>query len=225
MDNSFLNHLGSTLAGIESDGLYKRERLISGPQGGQIDVVCEGSTRKAVNLCSNNYLGLANHPSVVEAAAAALRQYGFGMASVRFICGTQTLHRELEQRIARLLRKDDAILFPACFDANGGVFEPLLGAEDAIVSDALNHASIIDGVRLSKARRFRFASGNMDELEDRLKEARRLNARFVLIVTVALHEIPGFATLSRFAALNSGVADGSVPNLQQFWDRRPHRLR
>ena len=130
-----------------------------------------GGAREMVNLCANNYLGLADHPEVIAAARAALDEFGFGMASVRFICGAQTLHRELERAIARHLGKDDAILFAACFDANGGVFEPLLDEQDAIISDSLNHASIIDGVRLCKAQRYRFANSDMDELEDRLKEA------------------------------------------------------
>src|SRR5690606_16349713 len=138
------------LSGIEADGLYKRERLIDGPQGGRIKVRSGETVREMVNLCANNYLGLADNPEIIAAAQRALDAYGFGMASVRFICGSQSLHRELEQAVARLLNKDDAILFAACFDANGGLFEPLLGAEDAIISDTLNHASIIDGVRLSK---------------------------------------------------------------------------
>ena len=153
MSDAFLEHLRGTLAQIEADGLTKRERLIDGPQGGRIRVAGPNGTREMVNLCANNYLGLADHPEVTAAARAALDRYGFGMASVRFICGTQTLHRELELAIAKHLGKDDAILFAACFDANGGVFEPLLEEADAIISDSLNHASIIDGVRLSKAKR------------------------------------------------------------------------
>jgi glycine C-acetyltransferase len=188
----FLEHLKGVLAEIEADGLYKRERLISGPQGGRIDVVAGNGTRRVVNLCANNYLGLADHPDIVAAAAAALNEFGFGMASVRFICGAQTLHRELEKAIARYLGKDDAILFAACFDANGGVFEPLFGAEDAIISDALNHASIIDGVRLSKAKRYRFANADMNELEDRLKEANAEGARFKVIVTDGVFSMDGY---------------------------------
>jgi glycine C-acetyltransferase len=148
--------------------------------------------REVVNLCANNYLGLASHPDVVAAAKAGLDEFGFGMASVRFICGTQTLHRELEQTIARYLGKDDAVLFAACFDANGGVFEPLLEADDAIISDSLNHASIIDGVRLCKAKRYRFANGDMNELEDRLKEADRNGARFKLIATDGVFSMDGY---------------------------------
>ena len=197
MQNDFLSHIAATLDEIERDGLTKRERLIAGPQGGRIDV---GDTRRrCINLCANNYLGFANHPEVVEAARSGLDAFGFGMASVRFICGTQTLHRALEQAIARYLGKDDAILFAACFDANGGVFEPLLDAADAIVSDSLNHASIIDGVRLCKAKRYRFANGDMNELEDRLKEAAREGARFTLIATDSVFSMDG--TLAKFTAI------------------------
>lgn len=192
MSATFLDHLNEVLSEIDLAGLSKRERLIAGPQDGRIGVVSATRIRQAVNLCANNYLGLANHPEIIDAAKLALDQFGFGMASVRFICGTQTLHRELEQAIARYLGKDDAILFAACFDANGGVFEPLLDAEDAIVSDSLNHASIIDGVRLSKARRYRFSNGDMNELEDRLKEAAADGARFKLIVTDGVFSMDGY---------------------------------
>ena len=148
MQAGFLDHLTSTLADIDAQGLLKRERQIATPQAGRIRLK---DGREMINLCANNYLGLANHPQVIEAARDGLDRYGFGMASVRFICGTLDLHRELEQAVASYLGKDDAILFAACFDANGGLFETLLTDEDAIISDALNHASIIDGVRLSKA--------------------------------------------------------------------------
>ena len=148
--------------------------------------------REAVNLCANNYLGLADHPDVIAAARRAMDQFGFGMASVRFICGAQTLHRELEQAIAKHLGKDDAIVFAACFDANGGVFEPLLDEQDAIISDSLNHASIIDGVRLSKAKRYRFANSDMNELEDRLKEADAAGARFKLIASDGVFSMDGY---------------------------------
>ena len=158
MSTAFLDHVQETLRGIDADGLYKREREILSPQGGRIDVDFKGAERDGViNLCANNYLGLANHPRLVAAAKDALDTHGFGMASVRFICGTQDLHRQLEARLASFLGKDDAILFAACFDANGGLFEPLLGPEDAVISDALNHASIIDGIRLCKAKRYRYA--------------------------------------------------------------------
>lgn len=192
MSATFFDHLNEVLSEIGIAGLDKQERLIAGPQGGRIHVVSAAGTCQVVNLCANNYLGLANHPEIVAAAKTALDEFGFGMASVRFICGTQTLHRELELEIARYLGKDDAILFAACFDANGGVFEPLLGAEDAIISDALNHASIIDGVRLSKAKRYRFANGDINELEDRLKEAAADGARFKLIVTDGVFSMDGY---------------------------------
>ncbi len=191
MSEAFLSHTRSVLSEIEAAGLTKRERLIVGPQGGRIRVAGGAGTREMVNLCANNYLGLANHPEIVAAAKQALDEFGFGMASVRFICGAQTQHRELELAIARHLGKDDAILFAACFDANGGVFEPLLGAEDAIISDSLNHASIIDGVRLSKARRYRYATSDMNELEDRLKEADAAGARFKLIATDGVFSMDG----------------------------------
>ena len=152
MADAFLSHITDTLAQIEAEGLYKRERMITSPQGGEITV----GDRQVINLCANNYLGLADHPALIEAATNAMGPKGFGMASVRFICGTQDIHRELEQALAKFLNKDDSILFAACFDANGGLFEPLLGPEDAIISDSLNHASIIDGVRLCKAKRYRY---------------------------------------------------------------------
>lgn len=187
---------------IQAEGLYKRERVITGAQAGRIRVVSQSSERELVNLCANNYLGLADHSEVIAAAKRGLDEFGFGMASVRFICGTQTLHRELECTIARYLDKDDAILFAACFDANGGVFEPLLEADDAIISDSLNHASIIDGVRLCKARRYRFANGDINELEDRLKEADRDSARFKLIATDGVFSMDGYvAKLPAICAL------------------------
>jgi glycine C-acetyltransferase len=202
MSEAFLTHLRSILGEIDAAGLLKRERLIAGPQGGRIRIADGGSTRETINLCANNYLGLADHPEVVAAAKRGLDEFGFGMASVRFICGAQTLHRELEQAIAKHLGKDDAILFAACFDANGGVFEPLLGEEDAIISDALNHASIIDGVRLCKARRYRFANGDMDALEEQLRQADAAGARFKLIATDGVFSMDGFlANLTDICAL------------------------
>src|SRR5271163_3220679 len=192
MSDAFLRHIRATLDGIEAAGLTKRERLLTGPQGGRIRVASENGSREALNLCANNYLGLADHPEVIAAAKRAMDEFGFGMASVRFICGTQTLHRELELTIAKHLGKDDAILFAACFDANGGVFEPLLEEADAIISDSLNHASIIDGVRLSKAKRYRFANSDMDELETRLKEADAAGARFKLIATDGVFSMDGY---------------------------------
>ena len=192
MLGDFGDHLRQVLTGIEADGLYKRERQIDGPQGGRIRVRSGETTREMVNLCANNYLGLADDPEIIAAAHSALEDHGFGMASVRFICGTQTIHRELEQAVAKFLHKDDSILFAACFDANGGLFEPLLGAEDAIISDALNHASIIDGVRLSKARRYRYATSDMDDLEAQLKQANADGARFKLIVTDGVFSMDGY---------------------------------
>jgi len=202
MSDAFLRRVRATLDEIDAAGLFKRERLLAGPQGGHVSVAAAGGARDMLNLCANNYLGLADHPDVIEAARRAMETFGFGMASVRFICGTQTLHRELELAIARHLGKDDAIVFAACFDANGGVFEPLMGEEDAIVSDSLNHASIIDGVRLSKAKRYRFANSDMDELEDRLKEADADGARFKLIATDGVFSMDGFvAKLPEICAL------------------------
>lgn len=202
MQTGYLDHLRTVLADIEAQGLMKRERLITSPQGGQVTVAGASGPRQMVNLCANNYLGLADHPAIADAAAAALEQYGFGMASVRFICGTLDLHRELETAIARYLGKDDAILFAACFDANGALFETLLTEDDAIISDSLNHASIIDGVRLSKARRYRFQTSDMDDLESQLKQAVADNARFRLIVTDGVFSMDGYiAKLPEIRAL------------------------
>ena len=193
MTERFLAHVLDTLEGIQADGLYKRERLILSPQSGQIRVEQPGhGSAEAINLCANNYLGLADHPRLIAAAKAAMDDHGYGMASVRFICGTQDLHRELEQALARFLGKDDAILFAACFDANGGLFEPLLGPEDAIISDSLNHASIIDGVRLCKAQRYRYANSDMADLEAKLKEAREGGARFIMIATDGVFSMDGY---------------------------------
>ena len=192
MAASFLEHLTTTLEAIRSDGLYKTEREIVTPQSGHIAIADGGQKRSMLNLCANNYLGLANHSEIIAASKQALDSDGFGMASVRFICGAHTIHRTLESAIANYLGKDDAILFAACFDANGGVFEPLLEAEDAIISDSLNHASIIDGVRLSKAKRYRYANSDMNELEDRLKEAEKDGARFKLIVTDGVFSMDGY---------------------------------
>jgi glycine C-acetyltransferase len=192
MTASFLDHITATLGTIRTDGLYKIEREIVTPQSGHIAIADGGQRRPMLNLCANNYLGLADHPEIIAAAHQALDTDGFGMASVRFICGTQSVHRALERSIADYLGKDDAILFAACFDANGGVFEPLLEAEDAIISDSLNHASIIDGVRLSKAKRYRYANSDMDELETRLKEAEKDGARFKLIVTDGVFSMDGY---------------------------------
>ncbi|MEO0654882.1 MAG: glycine C-acetyltransferase [Pseudomonadota bacterium] len=184
----FLDHIDAQLSEIDSAGLYKRERPIAGPQGAHIDV----DGREMLNLCANNYLGLADHPTLQAAAKAAIDSHGYGMASVRFICGTQPLHRELETALAQFLGMGDAILFAACFDANGGVFEPLLGPEDAIVSDALNHASIIDGIRLCKAKRYRYANSDVADLERQLQTARSDGARFVMIATDGVFSMDGY---------------------------------
>jgi glycine C-acetyltransferase len=199
MQAGFLDHLNSTIADIEAAGLLKRERQIATPQSGRIKL---RDGREMVNLCANNYLGLADHPEIIAAARDGLDRYGFGMASVRFICGTLDLHRELELAVARYLGKDDAILFAACFDANGGLFETLLTDEDAIISDALNHASIIDGVRLSKAKRYRYATSDMNDLETQLKQAVTDGARFRLIATDGVFSMDGFvAKLPEICAL------------------------
>ena len=198
MTNAFLTHLQDELRGIEADGLMKRERLITSPQGAHIDV----GGREVLNLCANNYLGLADHPDLIRAAKQAMDDHGYGMASVRFICGTQDLHAQLEERLASFLGTDDAILFAACFDANAAVFEPLLGPEDAIISDSLNHASIIDGIRLCKAKRFRFANSDMDDLEAQLKAAREDGARHVMIATDGVFSMDGYlAKLPEIRAL------------------------
>ncbi len=179
-------HLQRELASIKDDGLYKNERIITSAQGAEIEV---STGEKVLNFCANNYLGLSNHPALVRAATEALGSHGYGMSSVRFICGTQDLHKELEQQIADFFGTEDTILYAACFDANGGLFEPLLTAEDAIVSDALNHASIIDGVRLCKAQRYRYANADMDDLEARLKAAQA--QRFRIIVTDGVFSMDG----------------------------------
>lgn len=198
MSESFLSHISETLAQIDAEGLTKHERLITSPQGGEIMV----GDRHVINLCANNYLGLADHPDLVKAAKGAMDDRGFGMASVRFICGTQDIHRELEQRLAGFLGKDDAILFAACFDANGGLFEPLLDAGDAIISDSLNHASIIDGVRLCKAKRYRYLNSDMNDLEEWLKAARADGARHIMIATDGVFSMDGtLAKLPEITAL------------------------
>jgi len=174
-DQSLIDALRPQLADLRSKGLYKKERQLQGPQGSAIRV----GGKEVINFCANNYLGLANHPAVVEAAHEGLRRYGYGLSSVRFICGTLDLHRQLEQAVAKFLGKDDAILYTSCFDANGGLFETLLGEDDAIISDELNHASIIDGVRLCKAKRWRYKHADMAGLEDCLKEAQGCKLRMI----------------------------------------------
>ena len=176
------------LDAIAAEGLFKKERIITGPQGSVVDL---NTGQHLINLCANNYLGLSSHPEVIQAAKDALDTHGFGMSSVRFICGTQDLHKTLEQKIADFYGTEDTILYAAAFDANGGVFEPLLGAEDAIISDALNHASIIDGIRLCKAQRYRYANGDLADLETQLKEARAQGAKNILIVTDGVFSMDG----------------------------------
>ncbi|WP_127072419.1 glycine C-acetyltransferase [Pelagibacterium lentulum] len=188
MMDGLAQHLSAELEQIKADGLFKSETVIGSAQMGTVTV----AGRDMVNLCANNYLGLADDPQVVEASIAALEKYGSGMASVRFICGTHELHKQLETTVARYLEKDDAILFGSCFDANGGIFETLLGPDDAVISDTLNHASIIDGVRLSKARRYRFHTSDMDDLELQLKAAEDDGARFKLIVTDGVFSMDGY---------------------------------
>ncbi|MFV1462379.1 MULTISPECIES: glycine C-acetyltransferase [unclassified Phaeobacter] len=198
MSTDFLTDISKTLEEIKADGLYKRERMITSPQGGEIRV----GDAAVINLCANNYLGLADHPDLIAAARGVMDDKGFGMASVRFICGTQDIHRELEQRLAKFLGKDDAILFAACFDANGGLFEPLLGPEDAIISDSLNHASIIDGIRLCKAKRYRYLNSDMNDLEAWLKQAREDGARHIMIATDGVFSMDGYlAKLPEIRAL------------------------
>jgi glycine C-acetyltransferase len=180
-------HLATELAGIKEAGLFKAERIITSPQGAEIKL---NTGQTVLNFCANNYLGLSNHPRLIQAAKDTLDSHGFGMSSVRFICGTQDIHKELEQKIADFFGTEDTILYAAAFDANGGVFEPILTAEDAIISDSLNHASIIDGVRLCKAQRFRFDNANMEDLEVKLKEASK-TARFKIIVTDGVFSMDG----------------------------------
>ncbi|WP_151718065.1 glycine C-acetyltransferase [Gemmobacter serpentinus] len=195
---AFLTHLSAVLTGIEAEGLLKRERLIEGPQGAHVTV----AGRPLLNLCANNYLGLADDPRLIAAGQAAMASDGYGMASVRFICGTQGLHRQLETRLAQFLGQEDSILFAACFDANGGLFEPLLGPEDAVISDSLNHASIIDGIRLCKAKRYRYANSDMTDLEAQLQAARADGARFILIATDGVFSMDGYlAKLGEIRAL------------------------
>jgi glycine C-acetyltransferase len=188
----FLQSLATQTEALKAEGLYKKERLITGPQQAAIDVLINGDngeSAEVLNLCANNYLGLANHPHIIAAAHKALDDFGYGMASVRFICGTQTIHKQLESRISQFLGTEDTILYPSCFDANGGLFETILGDQDAVISDALNHASIIDGIRLSKAQRFRYQNDDMDDLEAKLKDA--ADCREKLIVTDGVFSMDG----------------------------------
>lgn len=198
MADGFLAHLTGVLAGIGAEGLMKGERLIEGAQGAHVRV----AGRDMLNLCANNYLGLAGDLRLVAAAEGAMREHGYGMASVRFICGTQDIHAQLEARLARFLGMEAAILFGSCFDANGGLFEPLLGPEDAVVSDSLNHASIIDGIRLCKAKRYRYANSDLGDLRAQLQAARTDGARFILIATDGVFSMDGYlAKLREIRAL------------------------
>ena len=185
---SFYAHIQAELADIRAAGLYKTERVITGPQGA---LVHTADGREVINLCANNYLGLSSHPQVIEAAHEALRSHGYGLSSVRFICGTQDLHKTLEARLAKFLGTEDTILYAAAFDANGGLFEPLLGEQDAVISDALNHASIIDGIRLCKARRYRYEHNDMADLTRCLVEAKAAGARHVLVFTDGVFSMDG----------------------------------
>ncbi len=192
MPTDFLQSLANQTEALKAEGLYKKERLITGPQQATIEVRTDsnnGGTAEVLNLCANNYLGLANHPQIIAAAHKALDDFGYGMASVRFICGTQTIHLQLEERISEFLGTEDTILYPSCFDANGGLFETILDDKDAVISDALNHASIIDGIRLSKAQRFRYQNDDMDSLETNLKDA--ADCREKLIVTDGVFSMDG----------------------------------
>jgi len=188
MNTTFNQKMQQELDAIAAEGLFKKERIITGPQGSVVDL---NTGQHLINLCANNYLGLSSHPEVIQAAKDALDTHGFGMSSVRFICGTQDVHKTLEKKIADFYGTEDTILYAAAFDANGGVFEPLLGAEDAIISDALNHASIIDGIRLCKAQRYRYANGDLADLETQLKEARAQGANNILIVTDGVFSMDG----------------------------------
>ncbi len=199
MSQTFIEHIGSELTALRGAGLYKTERVLSTPQGAMV-ALADG--RQVINLCANNYLGLSSHPAVIAAAHQALHSHGYGLSSVRFICGTQDLHQTLEARLARFLGTEDAILYAAAFDANGGLFEPLLGEEDAIISDELNHASIIDGIRLCKARRWRYKHNDMADLERCLAEAAVGGARFKLVFTDGVFSMDGtVARLDEMRAL------------------------
>lgn len=198
MDPSFLEHLNRELADLKEQGLYKAERVITSQQAAEIEV---STGEKVLNFCANNYLGLSNHPALLEAAKEAVERQGYGMSSVRFICGTQDVHAELERRLSAFLGTDDTILYSSCFDANGGLFEALFGPEDAIVSDALNHASIIDGIRLCKAKRYRYANNDMADLRAKLEEAREDGAKRIIIATDGVFSMDGYV------ANLSGVCD------------------
>ena len=189
MDNTTKQHYQEILNGIEKEGLFKKERIITTPQSAHIAVT---TGQQVLNMCANNYLGLSNNPEIIKAAKDSFDKWGYGMSSVRFICGTQEIHKELEKKISEFLGMEDTILYTSCFDANGGLFETLLGEEDAIVSDELNHASIIDGIRLCKAQRYRYKNCNMNDLEEKLKEAKSNNAKNILVATDGVFSMDGF---------------------------------
>jgi len=198
ISSKFLNYIKDELSQIKADGLYKSERIITSPQGSNISV----NGKSLLNFCANNYLGLADNPEVINASKIAMDTHGYGMASVRFICGTQDIHKNLEQKISEFLGMEDSILYAACFDANGGVFEPLFTAEDAIISDELNHASIIDGIRLCRSARYRYKNNDMEDLEEQLKLASGENHRFKIIVTDGVFSMDGIvANLSKICDL------------------------
>jgi glycine C-acetyltransferase len=189
MDYTTKQHYSSILSSIEKEGLYKKERIITTPQSAHISVT---TGQQVLNMCANNYLGLADNPEIIKAAKDSLDKWGFGMSSVRFICGTQEIHKDLEKKISEFLGTEDTILYTSCFDANGGLFETLLDENDAIVSDELNHASIIDGIKLCKAQRYRYKNTNMNDLEEKLKEAKSNNAKNILIATDGVFSMDGF---------------------------------
>lgn len=198
MSEAFFEHMARELETIRADGLYKNERQITSPQGAHVAL----GDGEVINLCANNYLGLAQHPDVARAARDGLESHGYGMASVRFICGTQDLHKQLEDKLSQLLGMEETILYPSCFDANGGLFETLLTEDDAVISDELNHASIIDGIRLCKAKRYRYRNNDMGDLEARLQEARGAGARFILVTTDGVFSMDGYiARLDEICAL------------------------
>lgn len=189
MNTTTKQHYSNILSGIENEGLYKKERVITSPQRANIEVT---GGQKVLNMCANNYLGLANHPEIIKAAKESYDKWGYGLSSVRFICGTQQIHKQLEEKITEFLGTEDTILYTSCFDANGGLFETLLSDQDAIISDELNHASIIDGVRLCKAERYRYKNSDMNDLEEKLKEAKAKNAKQLLVATDGVFSMDGY---------------------------------
>src|SRR4030066_116018 len=189
MNPSTKKYYKEILESIETEGLYKKERIITSPQNANIEVM---GGQKVLNMCANNYLGLANDPEIIKAAKDSFDKWGYGLSSVRFICGTQQIHKELEKRISEFLETEDTILYTSCFDANGGLFETILGEKDAVISDELNHASIIDGIRLCKAQRYRYKNNDMNDLEEKIKEAKSNNARHLLIATDGVFSMDGF---------------------------------